>query len=167
MTRPSRTPRLLAAAATVALAAGAAVAGTGPASAATGPDTTYLVLAPQGASTDEAQQRVADAGGRVVARYDQIGVLVARSTSIVFADSVKGAGVESVASTAGLGSQLDEGTATVLDTSTATGDPTGEPLWSYQWDMRQIHVPEAQSVTTGDPSVVVGVLDSGIDSSGM
>ena len=30
--------------------------------------------------------------------------------------------------------------------------------------MAQIDVPEAQAVTTGDPSVVVGVLDSGISS---
>jgi subtilisin family serine protease len=162
--RPPR-PRLLAAVAAAALATGTAVAVTAPASAASGPDTTYLVLAPQGASTAKAQQRVADAGGRVVARYDQIGVLVARSTNTSFVDAVKGAGVESAASTAGLGSPLDEGDVSVLDTATATGDPTGEPLWSYQWDMRQIDVPQAHAVTTGDPSVVVGVLDSGIDSS--
>ena len=95
--------------------------------------------------------------------YDQIGVLVARSTATGFADAVRGAGVESVASTQGLGSALDEGTTTALDTTTVSGDPTGEPLWSLQWDMRQIQVEQAQGVTTGDPSVVVGVLDSGID----
>ena len=32
-----------------------------------------------------------------------------------------------------------------------------------QWDMQQIDVAEAHAVTTGDPSIVVGVLDSGID----
>ncbi len=166
MTRPLR-PRLVATAAAVALAAATAVTGTMTASAATGDDTTYLVLAPQGNSTAKAQQRVAAAGGRVVAAYDEIGVLVARSTNASFVDAVKGAGVESAASTAGLGSALDEGETTALsaaDVADATGDPTGEPLWSAQWDMRQIDVPEANAVTTGDPSVVVGVLDSGISS---
>ena len=36
-------------------------------------------------------------------------------------------------------------------------------MWGAQWDMQQIDVAEAHAVTTGDPSVVVGVLDSGID----
>ena len=134
--------------------------------AASGPESTYLVLAPQGKSTAKAAERVASAGGTVVAAYDQIGVLVARSTSTAFADAVVGAGVQSVASTDGLGTTLieDEIIETV-DSSTvdATGDPTGEPLWANQWDMTQIDVPAAHAVTTGDPSVVVGVLDSGID----
>jgi subtilisin family serine protease len=46
----------------------------------------------------------------------------------------------------------------------ATGNPTGEPLWGLQWDMAQIDTPEANAVTTGDPGIVVGVLDSGISS---
>ena len=164
---PRPRTRLLATAATVALAAGAAVAavaGTASAASAAGPDTTYLVLAPAGASTAKAQHRVAAAGGRVVAAYDQIGVLVARSTSPAFTDDVAGSGVESVASTTGLGTALDEGETTVLDATTVSGDPTGEPLYGLQWDMDQIDVPQAQAVTTGDPSVVVGVLDSGISS---
>lgn len=134
--------------------------------AAAGPDTTYLVLAPQGKGTAKAAERVAAAGGTVVAAYDQIGVLVAKSTNTAFETSVAGAGVESVASTNGLGTTLidDEiveasGTAAV----DAPGDPTAEPLWSSQWDMAQIDVPAAHAITTGDPSVVVGVLDSGID----
>jgi subtilisin family serine protease len=134
--------------------------------AAAGPDTTYLVLAPQGKSTAKAAARVAAAGGTVAAAYDQIGVLVARSTNASFQTAVAGAGVDAVASTNGLGTTLIDddiveasGTAAV----DASGDPTAEPLWGSQWDMAQIDVPAAHAITTGDPSVVVGVLDSGID----
>ena len=125
---------------------------------------TYLVLAPQGASTAKAAARVAAAGGTVVADYGQIGVLVARSSNPDFADAASGAGVEAVASTAGLGTPLEE--TDTLDTvaADATGNPTGEPLWGLQWDMRQIDVAEAHAITIGDPSIVVGVLDTGISS---
>ena len=134
---------------------------------AAGPDTTYLVLAPAGKSAEKAAARVAAAGGTVVASYDQIGILVARSSNPDFGTVASGAGVEAVASTTGLGTPLEEDeTIEVVgsDTQQATGDPTGEPLFGLQWDMTQIGVPEAQAVTTGSPSVVVGVLDSGISS---
>jgi subtilisin family serine protease len=160
--------KTLAAAAAVALGAGAVVtAALNTTAMAAGPETTYLVLAPQGNSTAKAAARVAAAGGTVVADYSQIGVLVARSTNQDFATAVGGAGVESVASTAELGTQLDEGE--TLETVDATGeaataDPTHEPDWGLQWNMQQIHLPEAHAVTTGSPDVVVGVLDSGISS---
>lgn len=160
-----RNLKVIGAASAVALAVGLVGTTVAPA-AATGPEHTYLVLAPKGATTKAAADRVAAAGGSVVASYDQIGVLVATSTSTAFERTVAGRGVEAVASTDGLGTVLtdDEIVETVDSTVVqATGDPTGEPLWSLQWDMEQIDVPAAHAVTTGDPSVVVGVLDSGID----
>ncbi|MEU1971228.1 S8 family serine peptidase [Microbacterium sp. NPDC019599] len=157
--------RVIGGTAVLALTVGMIAAAVTPA-AATGPDTTYLVLAPQGKSTAAAAARVAAAGGSVVATYNQIGVLVARSTNTSFEKKVAGAGVEAVASTSGLGTTLaDDEVLQTVDSAAvdATGDPTGEPLWSRQWDMEQIDVPEAHAITTGDPSIVVGVLDSGID----
>ncbi len=147
--------------ATATLLCSGVVAGLVPAtqaSAATAP-TGYLVLAPQGQSLAKAAARVAKAGGTVVASYDQIGVLVARSTDASFATAVKGAGVESAAATTGLGSLLEQ------EDTLAPGDPTAEPLFAQQWDMTQIDVPQAHAITTGSPDVVVGVLDSGISSS--
>ena len=134
---------------------------------AAGPDTTYLVLAPTGSSTAKASVRAAAAGGTVVANYSKIGVLVARSTNPDFATAAAGTGVEAVASTAGLGTPLDDDQ--MLETVDAaaleaSGDPTGEPLFGLQWDMDQIKTPQANAVTTGSPNVVVGVLDSGISS---
>ncbi len=134
---------------------------------AAGTEAAYLVLAPQGQSTGQAAARVAAAGGTVVADYGQIGVVVARSTNPTFATAVAGQGVDSVASTEGLGTPLDdEATVDVVGSATraATGDPTGEPLFGLQWDMTQIDVPQAQAVTTGSPNVLVGVLDTGISS---
>ena len=149
---------------TSSLAVGAAFIS--PATAA-GPDTTYLVLAPAGNSTAKASARVTAAGGTVVASYDQIGVLVARSTNPDFATAASGSGVEAVASTTGLGTALeeDETVETVSSEAVeATGNPTGEPLFGLQWDMTQINTPAANAVTTGSSDVVVGVLDSGISS---
>jgi subtilisin family serine protease len=125
------------------------------------------VLAPQGQSTAKAAQRVVAAGGTVVANYKEIGVLVARSADAGFADAASGAGVEAVASTDGLGTPLEEGdTLGTVEAAAqdATGNPAAEPLFGLQWDMTQIDVPQAQAVTIGDPSIVVGVLDSGISS---
>ena len=133
---------------------------------ATGPETTYLVLTPEG-STAKAEARVAAAGGTVVAKYKQIGVLVVRSTNTAFDTAVVGDGVQDVGSTTGLGTALDDDeTLEVVesDVQEATGDPTGEPLWGLQWDMPQISLAQAHAVTTGSPNVLVGVLDSGISS---
>lgn len=163
--------RTLAAAASASLAISAlgfaATASATPAAqTATGAQTSYLVLA-QG-NPSKALARVKAAGGTVAANYSQIGVIVARSANPNFTTQAAGQGVEAVASTAGLGTKLDEGTtvdvADVADVAGVTAGITGEPFFGDQWDMRQIQVPEAQQITTGSPDVVVGVLDSGISS---
>jgi subtilisin family serine protease len=41
--------------------------------------------------------------------------------------------------------------------------PPDDPLYVDQGDLPQIAVPDAWAVTTGDPSVVVAVIDSGVD----
>jgi hypothetical protein len=95
----------------------------------TGARLTYLVLAPSGQNAAKAADRVAAAGGTVVARYGKIGVLVASSTDPSFASRVAGSGVESVASTDGRGTLLDDVATTEVaaaDASAATGDPTAE-----------------------------------------
>jgi subtilisin family serine protease len=159
--------KTFAGAAAATLAATTIAAGAAPPASAVGTDATFIVLAPQGASTAQATARVVAADGIVVADYRQIGVLVVRSDNARFTTAVAGAGVESVASTTGLGTALDDDT-TVSEGDTtvagAEGDPTAEPLWGLQWDMTQIDVAQAHAVTTGNPNVVVGVLDSGISS---
>ena len=150
--------------ATVVLAAATAAGGVAfsqPAVAAGTPQN-YIVLAPQGQGVATAVARVQSTGGTVLASYDQIGVLVARSDRTDFATAVVGGGVQSAAATTGLATRAEGADeATVA----ATPDPatTSEPLWPQQWDMRAIQVAEAHSVTIGSRNVVVGVLDSGVD----
>jgi subtilisin family serine protease len=130
-------------------------------SAPTGETQTYVVLAPEGQGVTNAVSRVQATGGTVVTSYADIGVVIARADRADFATAVVGNGVQSAASTAGLGSRVE----TPEEATVPAPDPatTSEPLWANQWDMRAIQVAEAHTVTTGSSDVVVGVLDSGID----
>src|SRR5207249_9941517 len=63
------------------------------------------------------------------------------------------------------------------DTQSSQGDSASGPqgdlpnapasdadsLSPLQWDMRQIHTPEAHAITGGSPAVLVGDIDTGID----
>lgn len=142
------------------LAAG--VASSAPAQAAEdGVPETYVVLAPEGQGAANAVARVQATGGTVVANYSDIGVVIATADRDDFATAVVGHGVQSAAATTGLGTEVES----PEEATVAAPDPatTSEPLWANQWDMRAIQVAEAHSVTIGNPNVVVGVLDSGID----
>jgi subtilisin family serine protease len=152
---------------TVALLLFGLPAATGAHAATTGAEETYLILYRQQAVPSSAADDVTAAGGTLVAAYDAIGVVVARSTSTSFrADIVKDTRVEGAAATTNFGSQVrtDFGTA-----ETAPGDLPNAPaadadsLSGLQWDMRQIHTPEAHAVTGGSPAVVVGDIDTGLD----
>ena len=78
--------KTFAGAAAATLAAVAATAGVAPSASAVGIDTTFIVLAPEGASTAQAAARATAADGTVVAEYPQIGVLVVRSDNARFVD---------------------------------------------------------------------------------
>jgi subtilisin family serine protease len=130
-----------------------------------GADSTYIVLYRDGASSMDAASTVTSAGGTLVANYSQIGVVIARSSSANFASAVQqNSNVSGAASTAGLGTKLGD----VMDdsgpVSAAPAAPTsGDSLSGLQWDMQQIHAPEAHAITGGSPSVVVGDIDTGLD----
>jgi subtilisin family serine protease len=44
-----------------------------------------------------------------------------------------------------------------------TPAPGGDSLSGLQWDMDQIHAPEARAINGGSPSITVGDIDTGID----
>lgn len=131
----------------------------------------YIVLYKQQAVPANAADVIAAAGGTLVYSYDQIGVAIARSDSASFRDNLlTDKRVENASSTAGFALKLED----EMEAFDATnGPPSGDlpnapatfndPLSPLQWDMRQIHVPEALEITGGSTAVVVGDIDTGLD----
>jgi subtilisin family serine protease len=116
----------------------------------------YVVLYYQENVPADAAATINRAGGSVVASYPQIGVVIAESDAESFATSLASdSRIEGAASTAGFGVQLNDGSVEPVYAQ--------EPLFSLQWNMRQIHTPEAHAITGGSPEVLVGDIDSGID----
>src|SRR5438067_3119330 len=131
----------------------------------------YIVLYSASAVPADASASMAKAGGSLVYSYPQIGVAIARSDSGTFqANIVKEHRVERASATAAFATKLNDDQAT---SAVAAGPPTGDfpnapatdadSLSPLQWDMRQIHTPEAHAITGGSPSVLAGDIDTGID----
>src|SRR3954468_12412212 len=164
-----RLGRLLAGAAVIAAtglivpsAATAAPAGT------TGPTENYLVLFKGSSSPADAATIVSRAGGTVVKNYSQIGVLVARSNNTAFGQTkqakkkVEGASATAKYATRVDGTQVDAADAQPGDLPNApAGD--SDTFSALQWDMRQMHTPEAHAITGGSPAVVAATIDTGVD----
>jgi subtilisin family serine protease len=125
----------------------------------------FLVLYKATSVPTSAASDIAAAGGKLVASYAQIGVAVAHANSATFATALARKGtVLSVVSTAGtamdaLTVKLPTGGRSVV----VPPSSGGEPLAALQWNMAQIHASEARAITPGKSTVIVGVIDSGID----
>ena len=131
----------------------------------------YIVLYGASAVPADASASLAKAGGSLVYSYPQIGVVIAKSDSATFRDViVKDSRVEGAAATAAFATQVKN---QLAKTDDASGPPPGDlpnapatdsdSLSGLQWDMRQIHTPEAHAITGGSPAVLVGDIDTGID----
>jgi lantibiotic leader peptide-processing serine protease len=134
-------------------------------SAAAGETQTYLLLYKSLAVPADVSSKVSAAGGELVASYGAIGVAVAKSSSTTFRSSLlsdaRMAAVESTANSAvRLAPEEASGAAqAAVDIPASDTDS----LSGLQWDMRQIHTPEAHAITGGNASVLVGDLDTGLD----
>src|SRR6266508_2800954 len=133
----------------------------------TGVTQTYIVLYKKNATPSDAASTVSKAGGTLVYSYKQIGVLIASSDNALFtANLLKDSNVQGASATAGFATQLSDEVAT---DETASPLPDNAPatdsdsLSGLQWDMVQIHTPEAHAITGGSPSVLVGDIDTGLD----
>jgi subtilisin family serine protease len=127
----------------------------------------YVVLYKQQAVPADAASTIQKAGGTLVYSYSQIGVAIARSDSTSFrANLLRDSKIDNASSTDGFASQLPN------EQADASGPPEELPnvpatdsdtLFGLQWDMRQIHTPEAHAITGGSRAVVVGDIDTGLD----
>ncbi len=172
-----------AAAALIALPAGAAPDGT---TAGASGSQSYLVVYADGASNASGRDAVTKAGGTVVGENPAIGLAEVTSSDAAFLGKVRASGAVKVASrnrsmgTArpGMGhkfkdERLDEerathrGTTATVPTAAEASAAGGDPLSSLQGDMQMIHATPAGSYAAqpGDPGVLVGVIDTGIDGS--
>jgi lantibiotic leader peptide-processing serine protease len=148
----------------VVLAVAAAVAAVAGASSAASADAagTYVVLYKGTSVPADAATTIQAAGGILAQSYDRIGVAIARSSSATFASTLaKNSNVEGVSNTANFATKVTEEVEAAP--AVALNGPWGDPLSVNQWDMPQIHVPEAHAITKGSASVVVGDLDTGLD----
>lgn len=166
-----RTVRLLALVSLVAMAlatplSGSAFAASQTAPANTGAMQTYLVLYKAQSVPSNAATTIANAGGTLVYSYSAIGVAVARSNNASFRSNLmRDSRVEGASATTAFATQLSNDLAASdgADALPSTPATDSDNLSGLQWDMVQIHTPEAHAITGGSPSVVVGDIDTGLD----
>src|SRR2546423_1202788 len=127
----------------------------------------YLVLYKGAAVPKDAAATMTAAGGTLVYSYGQIGVAVAESSSASFrANLLKDNRIQNAAATGQFATQLpneqagSDSSSGNLPNSPATD---ADSLSGLQWDMRQIHTPEAHAITGGSPAVPEGDIDTRID----
>ncbi len=131
-----------------------------------GSDETYLVVYKDGQSSAGAPSVVQGAGGTLVYNYPQIGVAVARSDRTDFNTRMQADTRVAAVAPSRLGvTRLKDGEpdAGGADEPQMVTPAPGDSLSGLQWDMRQIHAFEAQSITSGRRDVVVGDIDTGAD----
>src|SRR5256884_5074111 len=135
---------------------------------------TYIVLYQSQAVPADAASTIAQAGGKLVYSYPQIGVVIASSDNTAFRGSLMtDSRIDGVSATSAFATKINDGTVRGESSTDANGPPPGnlpnspatdhDTLSPLQWDMRQIHTPEAHAITGGSPSVLVGDIDTGLD----
>jgi subtilisin family serine protease len=140
--------------------------GTAATSSGAGAAANYIVLYKSQAVPKDAASTIAAAGGSLVYVYDQIGVAIARSDNASFRDNLlKDGRIDNASPTSGFATQLpnEQADAGPPEGGLPNSPATEDPLFSLQWDMGQIHTPEAHAITGGSPSVLVGDIDTGLD----
>jgi subtilisin family serine protease len=131
----------------------------------------YVIVYERQAVPADAAERIERAGGRLLAAYDAIGVAIAESDNELFRRGLlRDRRVAAAALTELVGGI--EGADGAEDMGPPPGDlpnapaTDGDTFSAIQWNMRKIKAaaPDgAHAITGGSPSVVVGVIDTGLD----
>jgi len=128
---------------------------------------TYIILYKSQSVSSDAASVIANAGGTLVYSYDAIGVVIARSDNSFFRDNLLNDNkVENATATKNFATQLSDDLNATDNTAAPAVDtpaPGSDTLSGLQWDMNQIHAPEARAITGGSPTVLVGDIDTGLD----
>ncbi|MFF4331089.1 S8 family serine peptidase [Streptomyces sp. NPDC048387] len=120
----------------------------------------YLVITTPGDSS-AVRAAVTANGGTVFSYFDQIGVIVAHSSSASFAATLRGvSGVQQVGATRTSDVPADAYNPALPANPAQASTPAGEPARA---DMTQIKADQAWAVNPGSASVKVGILDTGVD----
>ncbi|MGJ6963841.1 S8 family serine peptidase [Streptosporangium sp. G11] len=150
-----------------------------------GVEAEYVVLYTEGARPADAQQAIKAAGGSILKENAAVGVATVKTTNARFAEAVRdAASIDDIAHNRSIGSvpsarrgaagrtvqarAVEKAGDGAPATSTFGGPaPAAEPLSELQWDMKQIHatVDGSYRHEQGDPGVLVGVIDTGVDGS--
>src|SRR6266487_2812305 len=140
---------------------------TNPALVRAGSAQTYIVLYKTQSVSMDAANVIAKAGGTLVANYNAIGVVIARSDNDAFRSNLmKNSAIQGVAATEKFATRLpDDGVSDSADAlvTPSTPAPGSDNLSPLQWDMVQIHSPEARAINGGSSSILVGDIDTGLD----
>jgi lantibiotic leader peptide-processing serine protease len=145
---------------------------------------TYLVVYAKGASAREARAAIQQLGGRIIREDRALGYAKVSTSSARFLRGVRASNVLVAAARnrfiasaypgyrpkdydlerTTAARQASLGQAGVAD---AQASAAGEPLADMQWDMRMIHATASESYAQepGKKSVLVGIMDTGIDAS--
>jgi lantibiotic leader peptide-processing serine protease len=143
-----------------------------------GKDREYVVQYKEGASAADARAAIRDAGGTVVDEITAIGLAKVRTSNPSFVSEALGeralAGVArnrivGYAEPA-LQPKVDDVESLIAADGagpTVTAAVDAEPLANLQWDMAMIDATAdgSHAVDTGNPDVLVGIIDTGIDAS--
>lgn len=128
---------------------------------------TYIVLYSAAAVPADAAATISNAGGSLVYSYDAIGVAIARSDNASFrASLLNDSRIENAVASNAFGVQLSEDQsvdAAEQAVTPGTPAPGSDSLSGLQWDMAQIHAPEAHAINGGSRDVLVGDIDTGLD----
>jgi subtilisin family serine protease len=156
---------------------GATASATPASGAASGQQSSYVVLAEAGASASTIASELTAQGARVTSVNAAIGLITVTSADSDFSKSAKDLdGVQGVASNISIGAapqapaapdaveeehKLAGARAGQAVTGAAAADGA-DPLDTYLWGMDMIKAPEAHQTQKGDPGVTVGILDTGV-----
>ena len=158
----ARGPRLRLVAIVAVLAAVTILAVPGPVHATT--TKTYVVLYRGTSVPSDAANVVAAAGGSLTIAYNQIGVAISTSDNPAFRSALlRDRRIQGASATEGFGIRLDDNAGSDDPILPSTPAPGSDSLSGLQWDMDQIHAPQARAINGGSPDVLVGDIDTGLD----